>query len=83
MGMDKLSEDDKLTVARACKIQRFLSQPFHVAEVFIGALGKYVKLKESITSFQFSKMLVDIQIKEHLIVSSAEVNIRVHNCLSC
>ncbi|KAL6284449.1 hypothetical protein ACE6H2_015378 [Prunus campanulata] len=54
MGMDKLSEDDKLTVASVRKIQRFLSQPFHVAEVFIGALGKYVKLKESITSFQVS-----------------------------
>ncbi|KAF2310870.1 hypothetical protein GH714_017927 [Hevea brasiliensis] len=46
------SEDDKLTVARARKIQRFLSQPFHVAEVFTGAPGKYVELKESITSFQ-------------------------------
>ena len=50
--MDELSEDDKLTVARARKIQRFLSQPFHVAEVFTGAPGKYVELKESITSFQ-------------------------------
>ena len=52
LGMDELSEDDKLTVARARKIQRFLSQPFHVAEVFTGAPGKYVDLKESITSFQ-------------------------------
>ncbi|XP_016651289.1 PREDICTED: ATP synthase subunit beta, mitochondrial isoform X5 [Prunus mume] len=52
LGMDELSEDDKLTVARARKIQRFLSQPFHVAEVFTGAPGKYVELKESITSFQ-------------------------------
>lgn len=54
LGMDELSEDDKLTVARARKIQRFLSQPFHVAEVFTGAPGKYVELKESITSFQVS-----------------------------
>ncbi|KAK3004057.1 hypothetical protein RJ639_019309 [Escallonia herrerae] len=52
LGMDELSEDDKLTVARARKIHRFLSQPFHVAEVFTGAPGKYVELKESITSFQ-------------------------------
>ncbi|KAF3780868.1 ATP synthase subunit beta [Nymphaea thermarum] len=52
LGMDELSEDDKLTVARARKIQRFLSQPFHVAEVFTGAAGKYVELKESINSFQ-------------------------------
>ncbi|KAL6960923.1 hypothetical protein U1Q18_038689 [Sarracenia purpurea var. burkii] len=50
--MDELSEDDKLTVARARKIQRFLSQPFQVAEVFTGAPGKYVELKETITSFQ-------------------------------
>ncbi|KAJ9562231.1 hypothetical protein OSB04_007391 [Centaurea solstitialis] len=52
LGMDELSEDDKLTVSRARKIQRFLSQPFHVAEVFTGAPGKYVELKESIASFQ-------------------------------
>ncbi|KAL0326941.1 UNVERIFIED_CONTAM: ATP synthase subunit beta, mitochondrial [Sesamum angustifolium] len=52
LGMDELSEDDKLTVARARKIQRFLSQPFHVAEVFTGAPGKYVELKESVNSFQ-------------------------------
>ncbi|WOH10272.1 hypothetical protein DCAR_0729739 [Daucus carota subsp. sativus] len=52
LGMDELSEDDKLTVARARKIQRFLSQPFHVAEIFTGAPGKYVELKECVTSFQ-------------------------------
>ncbi|KAL7605690.1 hypothetical protein Lser_V15G19807 [Lactuca serriola] len=52
LGMDELSEDDKLTVARARKVQRFLSQPFHVAEVFTGAPGKYVELKESVASFQ-------------------------------
>jgi len=50
--MDELSEDDKLVVYRARKIQRFLSQPFHVAEVFTGAPGKYVPLKETISSFK-------------------------------
>ncbi|RWW32837.1 hypothetical protein BHE74_00035000 [Ensete ventricosum] len=58
LGMDELSEDDKLTVARARKIQRFLSQPFHVAEVFTGAPGKYVELKESVNSFQQSFYMV-------------------------
>ena len=52
LGMDELSEDDKLVVARARKIQRFLSQPFHVAEVFTGSPGKYVELKDTIKGFQ-------------------------------
>lgn len=52
LGMDELSEEDKLTVARARKIQRFLSQPFFVAEVFTGNPGKYVPLKETIRSFK-------------------------------
>ena len=52
LGMDELSEDDKLTVARARKIQRFLSQPYFVAEVFTGAPGKYVSLKDTIKGFQ-------------------------------
>ncbi|MBB1072978.1 F0F1 ATP synthase subunit beta [Rhodoferax sp. 4810] len=52
LGMDELSEDDKLIVARARKIQRFLSQPFFVAEVFTGAQGKYVSLKDTIAGFQ-------------------------------
>ena len=52
LGMDELSEDDKLAVARARKIQRFLSQPFHVAEVFTGSPGKYVPLKETIRGFR-------------------------------
>ena len=52
MGMDELSEEDKLTVSRARKVQRFLSQPFHVAEQFTGFPGKYVPLKETIRSFQ-------------------------------
>jgi F-type H+-transporting ATPase subunit beta len=52
LGMDELSEDDKLSVTRARKIERFLSQPFHVAEVFTGSPGKYVSLKETIRGFQ-------------------------------
>jgi len=52
LGMDELSEEDKLVVARARKIQRFLSQPFHVAEVFTGSPGKYVKLEETIKGFK-------------------------------
>ncbi|WP_227762530.1 F0F1 ATP synthase subunit beta [Zhaonella formicivorans] len=52
LGMDELSEDDKLVVARARKIQRFLSQPFHVAEAFTGQPGVYVPLKESIRGFK-------------------------------
>ena len=55
LGMDELAPEDKLTVARARKIQRFLSQPFHVAEVFTGAPGKYVPLAETIRGF---KMIV-------------------------
>ena len=56
LGMDELSPEDKLAVARARKIQRFLSQPFHVAEVFTGSPGKYVPLKETIRGF---KMIVN------------------------
>ena len=52
LGMDELSEEDKLVVSRARKIERFLSQPFHVAEVFTGAPGKYVSLKDTISGFQ-------------------------------
>jgi F0F1-type ATP synthase beta subunit len=52
LGMDELSEEDKLTVSRARKIQRFLSQPFQVAEVFTGSPGKYVGLKETIAGFK-------------------------------
>ena len=52
LGMDELSEEDKLSVTRARKIERFLSQPFHVAEVFTGSPGKYVSLKETIRGFQ-------------------------------
>ena len=52
LGMEELSEDDKLTVNRARKIQRFLSQPFHVAENFTGVPGKYVPVKETIRGFK-------------------------------
>ena len=52
LGMDELSEEDKLSVARARKIERFLSQPFSVAEVFTGSPGKYVSLKDTIAGFQ-------------------------------
>jgi F-type H+/Na+-transporting ATPase subunit beta len=52
LGMDELSEDDKLAVSRARKIQRFLSQPFHVAETFTGAPGRYVEIKDTIAGFK-------------------------------
>ncbi|RTZ58079.1 MAG: F0F1 ATP synthase subunit beta [Gammaproteobacteria bacterium] len=61
LGMDELSEDDKLTVSRARKIQRYLSQPFFVAEVFTGSPGKYVSLKDTIRGF---KMIVDGELDE-------------------
>ena len=52
LGIDELSEDQKLTVARARKIQKFLSQPFHVAEQFTGLKGRYVKIDDTVRSFQ-------------------------------
>jgi F-type H+-transporting ATPase subunit beta len=52
LGMDELSEEDKLTVSRARKIQRFLSQPFHVAEVFTGIPGKFVQVEDTVRSFK-------------------------------
>ena len=52
LGMDELSEDDKLTVSRARKIQRFLSQPFHVAETFTGQQGQYVEIKDTVRGFK-------------------------------
>ena len=60
LGMDELSEEDKLTVARARKIQRFLSQPFFVAEVFTGSPGKLVELEATIKGF-------DSSVKENMI----------------
>jgi len=62
LGMEELSEDDRITVYRARKIQRFLSQPFHVAENFTGVPGKYVSLKETIRGF---KMIVDGEMDEY------------------
>ena len=62
LGMDELSEDDKNTVSRARKCERFFSQPFHVAEVFTGSPGKYVSLKETIRGF---KMIVEGEV-DHL-----------------
>jgi F-type H+-transporting ATPase subunit beta len=56
LGMDELSEEDKMTVARARKIERFLSQPFHVAEIFTGSPGVFVDIKDTIKGF---KGLVD------------------------
>jgi F-type H+-transporting ATPase subunit beta len=61
LGMDELSEDDKVTVSRARKLQRFLSQPFFVAEAFTGTPGKYVKLEETIKGF---KMIVNGELDE-------------------
>jgi F0F1-type ATP synthase beta subunit len=52
LGMDELSEEDKLTVARARKVQRFLSQPFFMSEIFSGMKGKFVELTENIDSFE-------------------------------
>src|SRR6185295_18240127 len=52
LGIDELSDDDKLIVSRARKIQRFFSQPFHVAEQFTGRSGKYVKLEDTIKGFK-------------------------------
>ena len=62
MGMDELSEEDKLIVNRARKIQRFLSQPFHVAENFTGVPGKYVPVKETVRGF---KMIIDGEMDEY------------------
>jgi len=61
LGMDDLSEEDKLTVARARKVEKFLSQPFHVAEVFTGVAGQYVSVKDTIRGF---KMILDGELDE-------------------
>ena len=62
LGMDELSEEDKLTVSRARKIQRFLSQPFFVAENFTGIPGRYVPLKETIRGF---KAIIDGEMDQY------------------
>jgi len=61
LGMDELSDQDKITVARARKIQRYLSQPFHVAEQFTGRKGRYVKIQDTIEGF---KMIVEGKMDE-------------------
>ena len=62
LGMEELDEEDKLAVARARRIQKFLSQPFHVAENFTGLKGKYVPLKETLRGF---KMIIDGETDEY------------------
>ena len=62
LGMEELSEEDKMTVARARKIQKFLSQPFSVAETFTGVPGKYVPLKETVRGF---KAIIDGEMDEY------------------
>ena len=62
LGMEELSEEDKITVTRARKVQKFLSQPFHVAENFTGVPGKYVPLKETIRGF---KAILDGEMDEY------------------
>ena len=61
LGMDELSDEDKLTVYRARKIQRFFSQPFHVAEQFTGFPGRYVKVEDTISGF---KAILDGEVDE-------------------
>ena len=62
LGMEELSEEDKVTVTRARKVQKFLSQPFHVAENFTGVPGKYVPLKETVKGF---KAILDGEMDEY------------------
>ena len=62
LGMEELSEEDKITVTRARKVQKFLSQPFHVAENFTGVPGKYVPLKETVKGF---KAILDGEMDEY------------------
>ena len=62
LGMEELSEEDKMTVYRARKIQKFLSQPFHVAETFTGVAGRYVPLKDTIRGF---KAIVDGEMDDY------------------
>jgi F-type H+-transporting ATPase subunit beta len=62
LGMDELSDDDKMTVQRARKVQRFLSQPFHVAEAFTGLKGVLVPIEETIRGFN---MIMDGEVDEY------------------
>ena len=81
MGMDELSEADKITVNRARKVQRFLSQPFEVAEQFTGYQGRYVPLKETIRSFQeiISGMHDDIPESYFLFKGSIDEVVEAYN----
>jgi len=74
LGMDELSEDDKLTVARARKIQRFLSQPFFVAEQFTGTQGKYVPIKETVRGFKEILEGKHDEIPEHLFLMAGTID---------
>ena len=74
LGMDELSEDDKVTVARARKIQRFLSQPFSVAEQFTGTPGKYIPLKETVRGFKEILEGIHDQIPENLFLFAGTID---------
>lgn len=74
LGMDELSEDDKITVARARKIQRFLSQPFFVAEQFTGTPGKYVPVKETVRGFKEILEGKHDEISEHLFLMAGTID---------
>jgi len=74
LGMDELSEADKLIVARARKIQRFLSQPFHVAEAFTGMQGKYIPLHETVRSFKEILEGKHDDIPEHLFLYAGSID---------
>ena len=90
LGMDELSEDDKLTVSRARKIQRFLSQPFSVAEVFTGKEGKLVPLDVSILALSygtFQSLCIFLSIfffrPQYLVSRRLLMVSEVHVCMSC
>ena len=84
LGLDELSEEDRLIVARARKIERFLSQPFFVAEVFTGSAGKYVSLAETIRGFNMilSGKLDELPEQAFYLVGSIEEAIEKANRLS-
>jgi F-type H+-transporting ATPase subunit beta len=79
LGMDELSEDDKITVARARRIQRFLSQPFHVAEQFTNTPGKYVPIKETIRGFKEILEGLHDEIPENLFLMAGTIDEVVEN----
>ena len=79
LGLDELSEDDRLVVSRARKVERFLSQPFFVAEVFTGSPGKYVSLSETIEGFKLilSGELDDLPEQAFYLVGTLEEALRI------